>query len=177
MPGRQTRETTYVRLPESRIREIDELVASGPRDQGLHARAAAPVPAAVGFDQQPSGNPSVLFMAPRKAFEILKEPDILTDWQRRFRDFGSDQIPRKPGTRSSKRRSRPRITAICCPCWTANSPTSTSPGSWSRCSKRSTAPISARNTSRTQYPTAPLLLIVGPSGSGKTATTSQAIDR
>jgi hypothetical protein len=81
-----TRKVTYVRLPERRIHEIQELVESWAYETRAFMRAR------LNQYRPPSGwlNAGIewllaFFMEPPdKRFQVLKDPAILTDWQKRF---------------------------------------------------------------------------------------------
>ena len=90
MAKRLTRAITYVQLPESRIREIKDLVAAWPQETKALMRAR------LNQYRPPRGlvnNVLETFLsffmdAPEKHFKVLKDPDILTDWQKRFEISG-----------------------------------------------------------------------------------------
>ena len=90
MARRLTKETKYVRLPERRIREIEDLVASWPYETKAFMRAR------LNQYKPPSDLTNTFldtflsfFMASHERhFEILKDPEILTDWQTRFEVSG-----------------------------------------------------------------------------------------
>ena len=90
MAGRLTRETTYVRLPESRIREINELVASWPQETKafMRARLNQYLPPMDLLNSLLENFLSAFMAAPERHFVVLKDPEILTDWQRRFEISG-----------------------------------------------------------------------------------------
>ena len=90
MARRLTREITYVQLPENRIREINDLVAAWPQETKAFMRAR------LNQYRPPRGMLNSflefllsLFMdTPERRFHVLKDPDILTDWQKRFEISG-----------------------------------------------------------------------------------------
>ncbi len=90
MAKRFTREKQYVRLPEKRIREIEDLVASWSYETKAFMRAR------LNQYQPPSDKLnavleffiSIFVSAPERKFVILKDPDILTDWEKRFEISG-----------------------------------------------------------------------------------------
>ena len=90
MPRKLTKEIKYVRLPEQRIREIQDLVISWPHETMAFMRAR------LNQYKPPSDLANILLdfllslfiNAPKKKFDVLKDPDILTDWQKRFEISG-----------------------------------------------------------------------------------------
>ncbi|MFZ0133345.1 MAG: AAA family ATPase, partial [Desulfobacterales bacterium] len=90
MPRRLTKEIRYIRLPAERIREIEELVASWPYEIMVFMRARLNQyrPPSDIFNRA-LGLLLALFKAiPKKKLTVLKDPDILTDWQKRFEISG-----------------------------------------------------------------------------------------
>ena len=90
MARRLTREITYVQLPESRIREIKDLVAAWPQETKAFMRARLnqyrpPMGLINGILEMAL---SFFMDAPEKRFNVLKDPDILTDWQKRVEISG-----------------------------------------------------------------------------------------
>ena len=90
MPRRLTKEIQYIRLPEKRIREIDDLVASWPREtmSFMRARLNQYKPPSDMVNNVLDTLLSFITEAPQKKFNVLKDPDILTDWQKRFEISG-----------------------------------------------------------------------------------------
>ena len=90
MAKRLTREISHIKLPENRIKEINDLVSSWPQETKAFMRAR------LNQYRPPRGLINSLvetllsfFMdAPEKHFNVLKDPDILTDWQKRFEISG-----------------------------------------------------------------------------------------
>ena len=90
MARRITRQIKYVRLPERRIREINALVASWPYETRAFMRAR--------LNQYKPRAGGLNFLLDRflfwvlgdrdKHFEILDDPDVITDWQTRFEISG-----------------------------------------------------------------------------------------
>lgn len=81
MARRLTREITYVQLPESRIREIKDLVAAWPQETKAFMRARLnQYRPPMGLINSVLETVLSFFMdAPEKRFNVLKDPDILTD--------------------------------------------------------------------------------------------------
>ena len=96
MPKRLTKKITYITLPEKRIAEIEDLVASWSHETKEFMRAR------LNQYKPPTGLPSQIVKLFKKIFNlskqsnfvILKEPNILTDWQRRF-ELSGETVPRK----------------------------------------------------------------------------------
>ncbi len=86
MPRRQTKKTTYVRLPEQRIEEIKRLVALWPYETKafMRARLHQYKPPAGWINAILETLVSFIMDTPQKRFLVLKDPQILTDWQKRF---------------------------------------------------------------------------------------------
>ena len=90
MARRVTRQIKYVRLPEKRIREIDDLVAKWPYETRAFMRAR--------MNQYKPRTGFINFLVDRflflvvgdhdKHFEIINDPDVITDWQTRFEISG-----------------------------------------------------------------------------------------
>ena len=90
MARRITRQVKYVRLPERRIREINDLIASWPYESRAFMRARLnqyrPKTGLGNF----LGDAALAFLFPNreKHFEILNDPEVITDWQMRFEISG-----------------------------------------------------------------------------------------
>jgi len=86
MAVRKTKEKQYVRLPEKRIREIQELVASWPHETKafMRARLNQYRPPSDLFKRLTSGLTALFWSSAERRFVILKDPKIVTDWQHRF---------------------------------------------------------------------------------------------
>ena len=90
MPRRLTKKVTYVRLPERRIQEIKALVAQWPYETRafMRARLNQYKPPAGWLNSILEIFVSFIMEAPEKKFNVLKDPQILTDWQKRFEISG-----------------------------------------------------------------------------------------
>lgn len=179
MPGRQTRETTYVRLPESRIREIDELVASWSQETKAFMRARL-------NQYRPPGDLInnvletllSLFMAPsEKNFNVLNDPEILTDWQRRFEISGHTNPQNSWNKILEKEVSAKDYRYLLSLLNKELVDTHIPVELRDLFEKVYRAHLRKEYLSDTSIPKAPLLLFVGPSGSGKTSTVTQAIEQ
>jgi len=90
MARKITKEIQYVRLSERRIREIEDLVASWPYETRsfMRARLNQYKPPSDLVNSMLDRVLSLFMAAPQKHFIVLKDPDILTDWQKRFEISG-----------------------------------------------------------------------------------------
>ena len=179
MPAQLTKEITYIRLPEKRIQEIQELVNSWPYE------TKAFIQARLNQYRPPSdlGNTVrdfflSLFMSPReRRFLILKDPEILTDWQKRFALSGQTN-PQEAWNRILQKELSSKdylylrslldkaLTDIHVPVELA-----------ALFDKIYRAHIRKEYLTDMEIPRAPLLLFVGSSGSGKTSTVTDSIKR
>jgi SpoVK/Ycf46/Vps4 family AAA+-type ATPase len=179
MPRRLTRNITYVRLPEQRIKEIEALVATWPYETKAFMRAR------LNQYKPPSGwlNAlldiflSFIMDAPEKHFKVLKDPDILTDWQKRF-ELSGQANPQDAWNRILEKEVTARdyrylLSLLDHELSDVHVPVE----------MEELFEIIYRAHIRKEYvsdsgtPKAPLLLIVGPSGSGKTSTVVESIEK
>ena len=179
MARRLTREITYVQLPEGRIREIKELVAAWPQQTKAFMRAR------LNQYRPPRGLVNTLletvlsfFMdAPEKSFNVLKDPDILTDWQKRFEISGHTN-PQEAWNKIlekevSAKDYRYLIALLEKELVDVHIPVELR----DLFEKVYRAHLRKEYLSDSSVPKASLLLFVGPSGSGKTSTVNQAIEQ
>jgi SpoVK/Ycf46/Vps4 family AAA+-type ATPase len=179
MARKLTKEIQYVRLSEKRIQEIEDLVASWPYETRSFMRAR--------FNQYKPPSDlintvldkilSLFIAAPKKKFNVLKNPDILTDWQKRFEISGQTN-PQDAWNKLLEKELSAKdyiyllslldreLTDVHIP-WELQD----------LFEKIYRSHIRKEYISDPSVPKAPLLLIVGPSGSGKTSTITHAIDR
>jgi len=179
MGRRLTREITYVRLPESRIREIDNLVASWPQETKtfMRARLNQYRPPMGLFNHLLETVLSLFMDAPEKRFNVLKDPDILTDWQKRFEISGHTN-PQEAWNKIlekevSAKDYRYLLSLLDKELLDVHIPVELH----EMFEKVYRAHLRKEYISDTSVPKASLLLFVGPSGSGKTSTVTQAIER
>jgi SpoVK/Ycf46/Vps4 family AAA+-type ATPase len=178
MAGRKTKEIQYVRLPEKRIREIEELVATWPYETKafMRARLNQYAPQSNFITAAKSIIGSIFIKAREKRFAILEDPEILTDWQKRFTISGQTN-PLEAWNKILEKELCPKeyiyllyllekeLTDVHVP-----------PELEELFEKLYRAFIRKEYTNDSATPKAPLLLIIGPTGSGKTATVRQAIE-
>ncbi len=174
-----TKEIQYVRLNEKRIREIEDLVASWPYETRafMRSRLNQYKPSSDLINTILDGILSLFMSAPQKKFNNLKNPDILTDWQKRF-EISGQADPHEAWNKLLEKELSSKdyvyllslldqeLTDVHIP-WELRE----------LFEKIYRAHIRKEYISDQTVPKAPLLLIVGPSGSGKTATITHAIDK
>lgn len=179
MPRRMTKKITYVRLPEDRIKEIQALVASWPYETKsfMRARLNRFVPPAVWVTTLIGWVRSLFMEAPQKTLRVLKDPDILTDWQKRF-ELSGQSNPQDAWNRILKKEITHKdyqyLTALLD---RALSDVYVPAELEAVFEKIYRAHIRKEYVGDPSVPKAPLLLIAGPSGSGKTSTVTEAIEK
>jgi len=179
MVRKLTKEIQYVRLSENRIREIEDLVAYWPYETRafMRARLNQYKPPSDLINAALDRVLSLFVAAPKRQFNILKDPDILTDWQKRFEISGQTNPQEAWNKILEKELSNKdyifllslldrELTDIHIP-WELQD----------LFEKIYRAHIRKEYLSDPSVPKASLLLIVGPSGSGKTSTVMKAIDK
>ena len=179
MARRLTREITYVQLPESRIREINELVAAWPQETKafMRARLNQYRPPRGMFNTLLEFVLSFFMEAPEKHFDVLKDPDILTDWQKRFEISGHTN-PQEAWNKIlekevSAKDYRYLLFLLDKELVDVHIPVELK----DLFEKVYRSHLRKEYLSDTSVPKASLLLFVGPSGSGKTSTVNHAIER
>lgn len=179
MARRITRQTIYVQLPESRIREIEELVASWPYETKVFMRAR------LNQYQPPSDLVnrvldkifSLFFSTPKRRFDVLKDPDILTDWQKRFEISGHTN-PQEAWNKILEKELSSKDYIYLKALLEKDLQDIHVPQELQELfEKIYKAHIRKEYMADPSVPKAPLLLVVGPSGSGKTSTVTQAIEK
>ena len=179
MARRLTREIHYVRLPEGRLREIEALVAAWPYETKafMRARLNQYRPPSDWLNNFLDAFLSLFFDAPQRHFRILKDPAILTDWQKRF-ELSGQTNPQEAWHKILEKEVSARdyryllalldreLTDVHVPEELAE-----------LFQKVYRAHIRKEYFSDPSVPKAPLLLVVGPSGSGKTATVTEAVEK
>jgi SpoVK/Ycf46/Vps4 family AAA+-type ATPase len=178
MARRLTKEARYVRLPERRIREIEELVASWPYETKafMRARLNQYRPPTGFLNTVLEATVSLVFPPHANHFAILRDPEILTDWQRRF-DVSGETNPQEAWHRLlekevSARDYRYMVALLDKELADVHVPAELK----AFFEKIYRAHIRKEYLADSEVPKAPLVLVVGPSGSGKTATVSQALE-
>ena len=179
MPRRLTKEIKYIRLPEERISEIQDLVASWPYEIMVFMRAR------LNQYRPPSDLVNTLLelllslftTAPKKKFDVLNNPDILTDWQKRFEISGQTN-PQEAWNKILEKEVSAKDYAYLLSLLDIELTNVHIPEDLRELfEKIYRAHIRKEYLSDAAVPKAPLLLIVGPSGSGKTSTVIEAIEK
>lgn len=178
MARSKTKEKVYVRLPEPRIQEIEELVASWPYETKsfMRSRLNQYKPPSNFLNQLSDAVLSLFMAAPDRKFQILKDPDILTDWQRRFEISGQTN-PQDAWNKILEKEVSSKdyayllsllereLTDVHVP-WELRN----------LFEKIYRSHIRKEYLSDPEVPKAPVVLITGPSGSGKTSTLIEAVE-
>lgn len=179
MARRQTRQITYVRLKERRIEEINALVDSWPFETKAFMRAR------LNQYKPPAGwlnsilDWFLLFIMdrPEKQFQVLGDPRIITDWQKRFELSGRTN-PQDAWNRILEK----EVTAkdyqyLLSLLDKALSDVHVPVELRDLFEKIYRAHIRKEYVSDPRVPKAPLILVTGPSGSGKTSTIIETLEK
>ncbi len=178
MARRITRQVKYVRLPENRIREINDLIAS------WHYESRAFMRARLNQYRPKTGLSHLLsdavlaFLFPdrEKRFEILNDPEVITDWQMRFEISGhrnpQDAWNKILDKEISARDHLLMIALLDKELQDIHVPLELQ----ALFEKIYRAHIRKEYLADPQVPKSPLILITGPSGSGKSATVERVIE-
>jgi SpoVK/Ycf46/Vps4 family AAA+-type ATPase len=179
MPRRYTKKTQYVCLPEKRIAEITSLVESWSYDskEFMRARLNQYTPPSGFVHTLYSSIKKLFYLNKEKNFVILREPGILTDWQRRF-EISGETIPRKSWNNILEREVSAKDHALILALLNKELSDVHIPEEFADLlEKIYKAHIRKEYTSDSSVPKAPLLLLTGTSGSGKSATAIEAIEK
>ncbi len=179
MPRRLTKKVTYVRLPERRIQEIKALVAQWPYETRafMRARLNQYKPPAGWLNSILETFVSFIMEAPEKKFNVLKDPQILTDWQKRFEISGQTN-PQDAWNRILEKEVTAKDYLYLLSLLDHGLRDVHVPVEMEELfEKVYRAHIRKEYVSDPTIPKAPLLLIVGPSGSGKTSTVTETIEK
>ncbi len=179
MARRFTKKTQYVCLPEKRIKEIEDLAAGWSHETKEFMRARlnqytppfGPVPALIFLYKK-------FFSIKRDSpFKILKDPDILTDWQKRF-ELSGQTVPRKAWNTILEKEISAKDHAILLSVLNRELSDVHLPKELELLfEKIYKAHVRKEYTADPEVPKAPLILFTGTSGSGKSATAIQAIEQ
>ncbi|MBI9090185.1 MAG: AAA family ATPase [Desulfobacterium sp.] len=180
MPKRFTREKTHIRLPEAQIKRIERLVDSWSYDTKAFVRSRLNqyMPIAPFFSFLKSAATLIfLFRIREKRMNVLNDPEILTDWKKRFEYSGEtnpgrswNRILEEELTRQEKQYLLAvldrELTDIHVPVELEEI-----------ISKIYRAHIRKEYLTGQDVPKAPILLVEGASGSGKSATVQETIEK
>jgi SpoVK/Ycf46/Vps4 family AAA+-type ATPase len=168
----------YVRLPESRIQEIGDLVASWPYETKIFMRARL-------NQYTPFSNPlkallkvfiSLFTDRDPNRFHTLKDPGILTDWQKRFEISGQTD-PQEAWNKILEKEVSAKDYIYLLSLLDKELADVHVPKGFIEFFKQVyRAYIRKEYVSDPSIPKAPIILVIGPSGSGKTATVRQVIE-
>ncbi len=179
MAKRLTKEVRYISLPENRIQEIRRLVASWPYETKafMRSRLNQYSPPSDWLNTLLENFLSFFFTAPEKRFVILKDPEILTDWQRRFEISGKTNPQQAWNKILEKEVSAKDYTYLLSLLDKDLSDVHVPVELTSLFDKIYRAHIRKEYLSDPSIPKAPLILFIGPSGSGKTSTVRQTLEQ
>ncbi len=179
MPRRWTKKTTYVRLPEQRIRQIQELVASWPYETKafMRARLNQYKPPAGWINGLIEWGLSFFMEPPDKSFRTLSDPTILTDWQKRSKLSGQSN-PQAAWHRILEKEVSARDYHYLLSLLNEGLMDVHVPVELEKLFDQIyRSHIRKEYAGDSKVPKAPLVLIVGPSGSGKTSTVTETIEK
>lgn len=178
MTASVTREIQYIRLPEKRIREIEDLIASWPYETKafMYARLNQYNPSPHLAKRMFRWVMSLFRPETAKPFVNLKDPEILTNWQKRFQISGQtnpqDSWNKILQAEVSEKDYvylvyllKKELTDVHVPDEVGEI-----------FEKVYRAHLRKEYLSDPAVPPAPLLMIVGPSGSGKSSTTRETVE-
>lgn len=178
MARRITRQVKYVRLPERRIREINDLIASWPYESRAFMRARLnqyrPKTGLGNF----LGDAALAFLFPNreKHFEILNDPEVITDWQMRF-EISGHRNPQDAWNKILDKEISARDHLLMVALLDKELQDIHVPLELRELfEKIYRAHIHKEYLADPQIPKSPLILITGPSGSGKSATVERVIE-
>jgi len=174
-----TRETQYVRLAEKRIREIEDLVASWDYKTKafMRARLRQYQPPSDMLNTVLETVLSLFMSAHEKTFIMLKDPEILMDWQKRFEISGQAKPQEAWNKILEKEVSAKDYIYLLSLLDRDLSDVHVPAELVALFEKIYRAHIRKEYLTDGGAPKAPLVLVVGPSGSGKTATVKEAIEK
>ncbi|MGD8263022.1 MAG: AAA family ATPase [Desulfobacterales bacterium] len=179
MAKKLTRETQYVRLAEKRIREIEDLAASWDyvTKAFMRARLRQYQPPSDMLNTVLETVLSLFMSAHEKTFIMLKDPEILMDWQKRFEISGQAK-PQEAWNKILEKEVSAKDYIYLLSLLDRELRDVHVPAELvTLFEKIYRAHVRKEYLSDTEAPKAPLVLVVGPSGSGKTATVKEAIEK
>jgi transitional endoplasmic reticulum ATPase len=179
MARRITRQVRYVRLPERRIQEINTLIASWPYETRafMRARLNQYRPRTGLFNLLLDSLAALIAADHEKHFEILNDPEIITDWQMRF-EISGQRNPQDAWNRILDKEISPRDHLYMLAMLDRELRDVYVPREFAQFfEKIYRAHIRKEYMGDPSVPKSPLILITGPSGSGKTATVEHVIEQ
>lgn len=179
MAKRMTKEVRTIRLPEKRIQEIQALVDAWPYETKafMRSRLNQYRPHSDWFNLVVEWFFSLLEPPTEKQFAILKDPKILTDWQKRFEISGRTnplQAWNKILEKEVSVRDYPYLLSLLDKALVDVHVPVELVELFEKIYK---AHIRKEYLSDPSVPKAPLILFVGPSGSGKTSTVIHTLEQ
>ena len=178
MARRITRQIKYVRLPENRIREINALVSSWPYETRTFMRARLnQYKPRTGFFNFLVDHFLFLVIGDHdKRFEIINDPDVITDWQTRF-EISGQRNPQDAWNKILDKEISARDHIYLLSLLERELRDIHVPLEFkSLFDKIYRAHLRKEYLSDPEVPKSPLILIVGTSGSGKSATVERVIE-
>ena len=178
MARRITRQVKYVRLPEKRIREINALVSSWPHETQAFMRARLnQYKPRTGFFNYLVDHFLFLVIGDQdKHFEIINDPDVITDWQTRF-EISGQRNPQDAWNKILDKEITARDHMYLLSLLDRKLCDIHVPQEFrSLFDKIYRAHLRKEYLSDPEVPKSPLILIVGTSGSGKSATVERVIE-
>lgn len=178
MAPRLTKEIKYIRLPEQRIREIEELVRSWPYETKsfMRARLNQYRPRFTSLNTFFTTVRSIFMPTKERKFATLKDPRILTDWQKRF-ELSGQTNPQEAWHKILGKEIYAGDYEYLLYLLDKELADIHVPHELKELfDKIYRAHIRKEYISDPEVPKAPLLLFVGPSGSGKTVTVTETVE-
>ncbi|MCF8080393.1 MAG: AAA family ATPase [Desulfobacterales bacterium] len=179
MTKRKTKEKQYVRLPEKRIREIQELVASWPYETKafMRSRLNQYRPPSAFLHRLLGGLFSLFTAAKERRFTILRDPQVVSDWQRRF-ELSGQTNPQEAWNKLLEKEVSANDYAYMLSLLDRELVDVHVPLELrSLFEKIYRVHIRKEYLSDSTVPKAPLILITGPSGGGKTSTLTETVEK
>ncbi len=174
---RKTRRAVYVRLSEKRVRQIEALVAGWSFETRLFVlRRLRQYEPARPLWQLVKGGVRRLFQSEERSFQILRDPEQLSDWRRRFEVSGSQNATAAWNKILSREVDWHDYEYLIYLLEKQTADIHVPPPFLEVFNKLYHAHILKDYTEDPSVPRAPLVLIIGSSGSGKSATAKQALE-
>ncbi len=179
MPRRLTKKIRYICLPEKRIGEMEEIVAAWPFEtkEFMRARLNQYKPPGGIVWRMRSLWQWVFLTGRAEGFAILRDPEMITDWQKRF-EMSGQASPRKAWNAILEKEITWRDRAYLLSLLDKEMTDVHLPDELAALfEKVYRAHIRKEYMSDPDVPQSPLILLIGTSGSGKSATAIKAIEQ